>query len=206
MQIGVHLFAPFEQADEMVKVELFSLLEHDNAKYLLTEKVDKRQKDGSKRNANGPSTSVPVIGDFDENELKNADSLIKEDAEILCVAMGHENESPDEFFEAHKTCLNDLMYFPTRGTYGLSSIAGNIAALQNEFDNVKKKMDDNVQKAASIENKVKVSRCCFCLFSLNIQFFNYYWFFFSRVLLDSETTVTQVLTNQELHGTVYQHG
>ncbi|KAM0992363.1 hypothetical protein ACFX13_010789 [Malus domestica] len=31
-----------------------------------------------------------------------------------------------------------------------------LAALQNEFDNVKKKMDDDIQKAASIENKVKV--------------------------------------------------
>ncbi|KAM1354071.1 hypothetical protein ACFX2H_033474 [Malus domestica] len=147
-----------EQADEMVKAELLSLLEHDNAKYPLTEKVDKRKKKGSKRSANGPST-VPVIEDFEEDELKDADSLIKEDAEILRVAMGHENESLDEFLEAHKTCLNDLMYFPTRGAYGLSSVAGNmekLAALQNEFENVKRKMDDDIQKAASIENKVKV--------------------------------------------------
>ncbi|KAM1692010.1 hypothetical protein FF1_033651 [Malus domestica] len=147
-----------EQADEMVKAELLSLLEHDNAKYPLTEKVDKRKKKGSKRSANGPST-VPVIEDFEEDELKDADSLIKEDAEILRVAMGHENESLDEFLEAHKTCLNDLMYFPTRGAYGLSSVAGNmekLAALQNEFENVKRKMDDDIRKAASIENKVKV--------------------------------------------------
>ncbi|XP_068317553.1 cell division cycle 5-like protein [Pyrus communis] len=149
---------PIEQADEMVKAELLSLLEHDNAKYPLTEKVDKRKKKGSKRSANGPST-VPAIEDFEEDELKDADSLIKEDAEILRVAMGHENESLDEFVEAHKTCLNDLMYFPTRGAYGLSSVAGNmekLAALQNEFENVKRKMDDDIQKAASIENKVKV--------------------------------------------------
>ncbi|KAM1749887.1 hypothetical protein ACFX16_010991 [Malus domestica] len=150
---------PIEQADEMVKVELLSLLEHDNAKYPFTEKVDKRKKKGSKRSANGPTTSVPVIEDFEEDELKEADSLIKEDAEILRVAMRHENETLDEFVEAHKTCLNDLMYFPTRGAYGLSSVAGNmekLAALQSEFENVKKKMDDDIQKAASIENKVKV--------------------------------------------------
>ncbi|KAB2629909.1 cell division cycle 5-like protein [Pyrus ussuriensis x Pyrus communis] len=151
--------SPVEQADEMVKVELLSLLEHDNTKYPFTEKVDKRKKKGSKRSANGPTTSVPVIEDFEEDELKEADSLIKEDAEILRVAMRHENESLDEFVEAHKTCLNDLMYFPTRGAYGLSSVAGNmekLAALQSEFENVKKKMDDDIQKAASIENKVKV--------------------------------------------------
>ncbi|TQD92902.1 hypothetical protein C1H46_021382 [Malus baccata] len=43
---------PFEQADEMVQIELFSLLEHYNAKCPLTEKVEKRKKNASKRSAN----------------------------------------------------------------------------------------------------------------------------------------------------------
>lgn len=148
-----------EQADEMVKKELLSVLEHDNAKYPLTEKVDKRKKKGAKRSAGGPSASVPVIEDFEEDEMTEADSMIKEEAQYLRVAMGHEEESLDEFVEAHKTCLNDLMYLPTRGAYGLSSVAANmekLAALQNEFENVKKKMEDDIQKAASIESKVKV--------------------------------------------------
>ncbi|CAO2836854.1 unnamed protein product, partial [Amaranthus hypochondriacus] len=46
-----------EQADEMVRKELLSLLEHDNAKYPLTEKEKKK---GSKRGAN----EVPVIEDY----------------------------------------------------------------------------------------------------------------------------------------------
>lgn len=58
-----------EQADEMVKKELLSVLEHDNAKYPLTEKVDKRKKKGAKRSAGGPSASVPVIEDFEEDEM-----------------------------------------------------------------------------------------------------------------------------------------
>lgn len=77
----------------------------------------------------------------------------------MCVAMGHEKESLDEFVEAHKTCLNDLMYFPTRNAYGLSSVAGNhekLAALQDEFEYVKKKMDDDTEKAVRLEKKVKV--------------------------------------------------
>lgn len=53
-----------EQADEMVRKELLSLLEHDNAKYPLTEKEKKK---GSKRGAN----EVPVIEDYEEDELKN---------------------------------------------------------------------------------------------------------------------------------------
>ncbi|KAB1995980.1 hypothetical protein ES319_D13G198400v1 [Gossypium barbadense] len=145
-----------EQADEMIRKELLSLLEHDNAKYPLDEKANKAKKKGAKRPANG---SIPSIEDFEEEEMKEADSLIKEEAEFLRVAMGHENESLDDFVEAHNTCLNDLMYFPTRNAYGLSSVAGNmekLAALQTEFENVKKKMDNDKLKAESMEKKYNV--------------------------------------------------
>ena len=73
--------------------------------------------------------------------------------------MGHENESQDEYFEAHKTCLDDIMYFPTRNSYGLSTVAGNmekLAALQTEFENVKKRMDDDTKKAQRLEQKIKL--------------------------------------------------
>ncbi|MBA0752331.1 hypothetical protein Gogos_001174 [Gossypium gossypioides] len=145
-----------EQADEMMRKELLSLLEHDNAKYPLDEKANKAKKKGAKRPANG---SIPSIEDFEEEEMKEADSLIKEEAEFLRAAMGHENESLDDFVEAHNTCLNDLMYFPTRNAYGLSSVAGNmekLAALQTEFENVKKKMDNDKSKAESMEKKYNV--------------------------------------------------
>ncbi|XP_020233791.1 cell division cycle 5-like protein [Cajanus cajan] len=144
-----------EQADEMIKRELLTLLEHDNAKYPLDEKVNKEKKKGTKRAVN----AVPVIDDFEEDEMKDADKLIKEEAQYLCVAMGHESEPLDEFIEAHRTCLNDLMYFPTRNAYGLSSVAGNIeklAALQNEFDNVRNKLDDGKEKMVRLEKKVMV--------------------------------------------------
>ncbi|KAH1083386.1 hypothetical protein J1N35_023147 [Gossypium stocksii] len=145
-----------EQADEMIRKELLSLLEHDNAKYPLDEKANKGKKKGAKRSANG---SIPSIKDFEEDEMKEADSWVKEEAEFLCVAMGHENESLDDFVEAHNTCLNDIMYFPTRHAYGLSSVAGNaekLAALQTEFDHVKKKMDNDKLKAEGMEKKFNV--------------------------------------------------
>ncbi|OMO96153.1 hypothetical protein COLO4_15470 [Corchorus olitorius] len=145
-----------EQADEMIRKELLSLLEHDNAKYPLDEKANKGKKKGAKRPANG---SIPNIEDFEEDEMKEADSLIEEEAEFLRVAMGHENESLDDFVEAHNTCLNDLMYFPTRNAYGLSSVAGNmekVAALETEFDNVKKKLDNDKSKAEGMEKKFNV--------------------------------------------------
>lgn len=85
--------------------------------------------------------------------------MIKEEAKMLRVAMGHEDEDIDEFVEAHKTCLNDIMYFPTREAYGLSSVASNVeklTAFQKEFDTVKKRMDDDTKKAVRLEQKIKL--------------------------------------------------
>ncbi|KAI3735519.1 hypothetical protein L6452_15020 [Arctium lappa] len=147
-----------EQADEMIRKELLSLLEHDNVKYPLDEKLEKDKKKGSKR-AGGKSVSVPAIEEFDEDELKEADQMIKEEAKFLSEAMGHKDEDIDEFVEAHRTCLNDIMYFPTRNGYGLSSVAGNmekLAAFQEEFENVKKRMDDDTRKAQRLEQKIKL--------------------------------------------------
>lgn len=148
-----------EQADEMIRKELLTLLDHDNAKYPLEDKVDKEIKKGAKRAANKKSVSVPMIEDFEEDEMKEADYLINEEAQFLRIGMGHEDESFDEFVEAHKTCLNDIMYFPTRNAFGLSSVAGNmekLSALQYEFENVKKRMDDDTKKAQRLEQKIKL--------------------------------------------------
>ncbi|KAL9271058.1 Cell division cycle 5-like protein [Drosera capensis] len=151
---------PIEQADELIRKELLNLLEHDNAKYPLDEKAEKEKKKGVKRHANGKvASSVPVIEDFEEDELNEAESLIKEDAEYVRLAMGHENESLDDFVEAHRMCLTDVMYIPARNAYFLSSVAANaekLAALQNEFENVKNKMDDDTKKAVRLEQKIKV--------------------------------------------------
>ncbi|CAJ1976277.1 unnamed protein product [Sphenostylis stenocarpa] len=128
----------------MIRRDLLTLLEHDNSKYPLDNKVNKEKKNGIKRALNG--STVPV-----NKEMT--------DRPIVCAAMGHENEPLDEFIEAHRTCFNDLMYFPTGNAYGLSSVAGNmekVAALQNEFENMRNKLDDGNEKMVRFEKKVMV--------------------------------------------------
>jgi len=84
--------------------------------------------------------------------------MIKEEGKFLCVSMGHENKTLDDFVEAHNTCVNDLMYFPTRSAYELSSVAGNadkVAAFQEEMENVRKKMEEDEKKAEHMKAKYK---------------------------------------------------
>ena len=85
--------------------------------------------------------------------------MVKEEIQFLCVTMGHENESLDDFVQARDACLEDLMYFPSHNMHGLASVAGNrkkLAALQNELEIVKKSMDDEAKKATQLEQKIKV--------------------------------------------------
>ncbi|PAN21323.1 hypothetical protein PAHAL_3G433500 [Panicum hallii] len=147
-----------EQADELINEELLRLLEHDNAKYPLDETTQKEKKKGSKRQQNGGSL-VPEIDDFEEAELKEAGSMVEEEIQYLRLAMGHENESFEDFVKAHDACQEDLMFFPTKNSYGLASVSGNadkISALQNEFEIVKKRMDDEAKKASRLEQKIKL--------------------------------------------------
>ncbi|KAG6434701.1 hypothetical protein SASPL_106342 [Salvia splendens] len=147
-----------EQAEELIRKELLSLLEHDNIKYPLDEKATKEKKKG-KRAAKDNSIDVPTIDEFEEDELKEADKFIEDEVQYLRVAMGHENESFEGYVEAHKTCLDDMMYFPTRDGFGLASVANHaekLSSLQNEFEHVKKKMDDETKKAQRHEQKIKV--------------------------------------------------
>ncbi|XP_062014423.1 cell division cycle 5-like protein [Rosa rugosa] len=104
-----------EQADQMIRKELLSLKEHDCAKYPIDEKV---------------------VTTFEEDELREADSMIAEEAQY-----------PGE---AHKSCSPGCC---------LSSIAEDenpVACLQSEFEKVQNELEKVKKKAQIIENKVKV--------------------------------------------------
>ena len=106
--------------------------------------------------------------------------MVEEEIQYLRVAMGHENESFEDFVKAHDACQEDLMFFPTNNSYGLASVSGNadkISALQNEFEIVKKRMDDEAKKASHLEQKIKlltqgyqVNLSCYIICNQNHQY------------------------------------
>ncbi|CAF2107988.1 hypothetical protein HID58_080907 [Brassica napus] len=147
---------PEEVADKLVRRELLQLLEHDNAKYPLDGKAEKKK--GAKNRANSSGSQVTPIEDFEENDLEEADKMIKEEGKFLCKAMGNENKTLEDFVKAHDDCVKDLMYFPTRNAYGPSSVAvkaEKVAALQVEMENARKKMEEDEKKAEHMKAKYK---------------------------------------------------
>ncbi|KAF3340387.1 cell division cycle 5-like protein [Carex littledalei] len=144
----------FEQADELINREMLALLEHDNAKYPLEDK-EKEKKKGKRKER----VFIPEIEDFEEDELKKADAMIREEVDFLRVAMGHENEPFEEFVRARDACQDDLIFFPGTSSYGLASVASSsekLAAVQNEFEIVRRRLDEEAKKATKLEQKIKV--------------------------------------------------
>ncbi|MCO5612032.1 hypothetical protein L7F22_066294 [Adiantum nelumboides] len=123
-----------EQADKLIKMEIALLLEHDNAKYPFEEVLGKENKKSSKIVANGnKQVELPVMEDFEEEQLKEAARIIDEESGFLRLAMGHDDASIDDYAEAREATLEDLEYFPSRQAYNSASAASNperLAALQ----------------------------------------------------------------------------
>ncbi|KAH9568346.1 hypothetical protein CY35_03G072200 [Sphagnum magellanicum] len=151
-----------DHADLLVRTELVALLEYDAAKYpMLEEESSKAKKKGAGKNAaNGnPQVPVPVLEDFDEADLNDAGLLIEEELGYIRSAMGHEDATLDDYAEARDACVDDLIYLPTRDSFGLASVASTsdrLAALQYQFENVKKQMEAETRKAVRLEQKIKV--------------------------------------------------
>eukprot|EP01018_Ginkgo_biloba_P008339 Gb_05612 [translate_table: standard] len=148
-----------EQADELIRKELLSLLEHDNAKYPFEEDGGKEKRKGRSAPNGRLQVPIPQIDDFDEEDLREASHFIEEEVSILRVGMGHEDASVDDFIEARDACLEDMMFFPVRSSYGLASVASStekLAALQNDFENVRNHMESETRKAVRLEQKLKV--------------------------------------------------
>lgn len=73
--------------------------------------------------------------------------------------MGHGEASVDDFAKAHDACPEDMMFFPSRNTYGLASVpsvTNKLAALQNEFENVWNHMESGTTKFIHLEQKLKM--------------------------------------------------
>ncbi|KAG0620103.1 hypothetical protein M758_4G189400 [Ceratodon purpureus] len=150
-----------EHADFSIRQEMVALLENDAAKYPVVEDSVKEKKKGSVNNAvsGRPQLDAPVLDNFEEEDLNQAAVLIEDEVSYLKRAMGHEDAAPEDYAEAWDGCVDDLVYFPTRESYGLVSVASTndrLSALQYEFEVVKKHMEAETRKAVKLEHKLKV--------------------------------------------------
>lgn len=73
--------------------------------------------------------------------------------------MGHEDATLDDYADARDACVEDMVYLPTRNSYGLASVASSgdrLASMQYELDNIRKLMEGETKRAVRLEQKLKV--------------------------------------------------
>ncbi|EFJ17861.1 hypothetical protein SELMODRAFT_233652 [Selaginella moellendorffii] len=128
----------------LIQKELVALLEHDNAKYPMSDKSGK-----------SPPV-IPELEDLDEQELKEAAREIEEEITLVRASLGHEGA---DYTAVRDALADDLTYFPQKNVYEratLASTAERLTAAQYEFEAVKKHIDGHTKKALKLEQKISV--------------------------------------------------
>jgi pre-mRNA-splicing factor CDC5/CEF1 len=136
-----------ELAEELVNREVLTLLHHDAAKYPL---------DGK----NGqPSSSATQLERFNDKELKAASELLNQEIAAVRSAMGHESTPTEEYASTWETVIGDILFVPSQQQYMRGAalpVPDRAAALQADFEGVRKDMEREAKRAAKLEQKVGV--------------------------------------------------
>ncbi|EFJ17859.1 hypothetical protein SELMODRAFT_420606 [Selaginella moellendorffii] len=121
----------------LIQKELVPLLEHDNAKYPMTDKSGK---------------PPPVAGELGRTRVEGG-----------CAGNrrgNHPRESLSRYYTVVRDALaDDMTYFPQKSGYeraSLASTAERLAAAQYEFEAVRKLIDGHTKKALKLEQKISV--------------------------------------------------
>lgn len=159
---GNHLsgpLTPVEEAEELVRREVALLLRHDAAKYPPEDTLADRKKKGALANGTPSTLAVPELDSFEEAEILEAAGLVEQEAGHVRRAMGHEDASLDDFIEARSAIYEDLVWLPTKGLYGLASVANTseyLAGLASEHEAQRQHMEADTKRAVKLEQKLKV--------------------------------------------------
>ncbi|CAM6095165.1 unnamed protein product [Calypogeia fissa] len=150
-----------EQADELIMKELVRLLEFETVTSSGSEESSQLEiKKSAKGTASGRRATESIKAfEFPKEFLLEAAELIREELEEVRTVMGHQNATVDDYVEAHDSCVEDMVYFPARKSYGLASVASafdRLAALNYEWENIRRHMDGETRKAVRLEQKLKV--------------------------------------------------
>jgi pre-mRNA-splicing factor CDC5/CEF1 len=140
-----------ELAEELVNREVLALLHHDAAEYPLG---------GDGKNATGgQQATAPFLERFNDKELNAASELLNQESAAVRSAMGHESISAEEYASTWETVIGDILFVPSQQRYmrgAAMAVSDRAAALQADFERVRKEMEREAKRAAKLEQKVGV--------------------------------------------------
>lgn len=144
-----------ERAEQYLLGEMNQVLTHDHVRYTLRAKLKKDKRSRS----TAPDLPLPVLQQFEEQELKEAALLVAEEVEFLVDKMGQRNVAPEEYLEAWLNVRRDLIYLPQQKKYGRAASATNsdrLDSIKGDFEGVRAVMEREARRAAKLEQKVGI--------------------------------------------------
>jgi len=135
-----------QQAEEILKIEMQTLLEHDAIVHPVRPLAKRKQ--------------TPEIEQFQMPEIEKARTLVEDETKIVHKALHPSvTDNSEEHLKAWEECYNELMYFPTQEKYARvtnASRADKIAAYQKQLEINRDHMQKEATRASKLEGKVKV--------------------------------------------------
>ncbi|KAL7873074.1 hypothetical protein AOLI_G00121450 [Acnodon oligacanthus] len=151
-----------QQAEELIKKEMITMIHYDCLHHLNTEALAKKGK-----SVGSSSNSAEHIAFLEktpyekvaEDDLKKAKEILKQEMEVVKHGMGHGELSIEAYNQVWEECYSQVLYLPGQNRY----TRANLASKKDRIESLEKKLEVNrghmtteAKRAAKMEKKMKI--------------------------------------------------
>ena len=144
--LGEFQLTALQTAEEKIKETMVALLKHDSKKHPIGNKPP-------------PSSSVPDLPIYSDEELQKARDMLKKEVETVKGGMNHRDLNLDDYSQVWEECYREVMFNVSQSKYtraSMSSKKDRIEFLEKALDVNRQLMTKEAKQAAKIEKKLKV--------------------------------------------------
>ena len=144
--LGEFQLTALQTAEEKIKETMVALLKHDSKKHPIGNKPP-------------PSSAVPDLPIYTDEELEKARGLMKKEVETVKTGMNHRDLNLDDYSQVWEECYREVMFNVSQSKYtrvSMSSKKDRIEYLEKALDVNRQLMTKEAKQAAKIEKKLKV--------------------------------------------------
>ncbi|KAG9335800.1 hypothetical protein JZ751_003632 [Albula glossodonta] len=151
-----------QQAEEMIKREMITMIHFDSLHHPYTDALAKRPKTASSASNNAEHIAYLDKTPYEkvsEDDMRKADELLAQEMEVVKHGMGHGDLSMEAYSQVWEECYSQVLYLPGQGRY----TRANLASKKDRIESLEKRLEVNrghmtaeAKRAAKMEKKMKV--------------------------------------------------
>ncbi|KAL7862212.1 hypothetical protein SRHO_G00136530 [Serrasalmus rhombeus] len=151
-----------QQAEELIKKEMITMIHYDCLHHLNTEALAKKGKGVGSSSNNAEHIAFLEKTPYEkvaEDHLKKAKEILKQEMEVVKHGMGHGELSIEAYNQVWEECYSQVLYLPGQNRY----TRANLASKKDRIESLEKKLEVNrghmtteAKRAAKMEKKMKI--------------------------------------------------